>query len=363
MLILSKLLAENQDGNLSADEVLSADVIHKSGNNLLELINDILDSSKIEAGKLEVEKIEVNLPKAIEHIYYLFKPISIENKLSFSIIQNNAIPEVILSDALRLGQILKNLLSNSMKFTPSGGIVNLNIHFENNEIEFTVMDNGIGIAKDKQESIFGAFNQGDGSTSRNYGGTGLGLSITANLVGLLGGLIKLESEEGKGSKFIVRLPVGPLEVIEMVDLPEYKNDFVLQKSNIVHKEDINMSEVVSKVNKEYKIISEYQDRFNSKRMLIIDEDISNVFEISGKLMDLQMNIEEASTLKELEDKIATPFDVVLINFDSISNEELIKMESVFLTIKEKIIGVGRSHKITSLTNVKEILSEMLKLSN
>jgi signal transduction histidine kinase len=365
MLILSKLLAENKDGNLSEEEVTSSDVIYQSGSNLLELINDILDSSKIEAAKLEIEKRDINLPKTIEHIYHLFKPVSIENKLNFSVVQSNPIPDTISSDELRLGQILKNLISNAMKFTPSGGAVTLNITFEKDEIEFTVTDTGIGVPKDKQESIFGAFNQADGSTSRHYGGTGLGLSITANLVKLLDGTINLESDEGAGSKFIVRLPVGTFESNKMVTLPKYKSDFVLGEANgqAIIEPSVYIQEEPPGVTEKVKVLFEHYERFNTKRMIIIDDDISNVFDISSKLIDLQMNIEEASTLLELKEKMLLPFDVVLINFDSITNDELNKMETILFKVQKKTIEVGSSKNIRSLSNVNEILSEMLKLSN
>lgn len=367
MLILSQLLSENKTGNLSADEVQSAEVINQSGSNLLELINDILDSSKIEAGKLEVEKRAINLPKIINHIYNLFKPISIQNKLSFSITQKSKIPETILSDDLRLGQILKNLLSNSMKFTPAEGTVNLIIDYHGGDsIIFTVIDTGIGISVEKQESVFGAFNQAEGSTSRNYGGTGLGLTITSSLIDLLGGEIKVLSTEGVGSKFIVKFPIGSQENIKQIDLPEYSNEFkqeveliVIEESRIepVEKESLLVKKTTPRIG------SELKNKFIGKRMLIIDEDISNVFDISGQLVDLQLNIEEASTLIELEEKVKSPVDMVIINFDSINSGELQNMMRILEGFENKTIEIGTSKNIQTLDQISSILDAMLNLSD
>jgi len=206
MLILSKLLMDNREGNLSADQVDSAAVIHKSGNALLRLINDILDLSKIEAGKLDVEFEEFRLNDLLKDVEDIFKPLATEKKVAL-FFENKSDQKTIVSDSHRLEQIMKNIVSNAIKFTPAGGQVSVIASVQNSKVVFKVKDSGIGIPKNKQGHIFEAFKQADGSINRQYGGTGLGLSITKNLVDLLGGEISFESNEGQGTEFSVALPL------------------------------------------------------------------------------------------------------------------------------------------------------------
>jgi signal transduction histidine kinase/DNA-binding response OmpR family regulator/CHASE3 domain sensor protein len=213
ILLLSRLMAENNDRNLSSDQVESAQVIQSSGKGLLNLIDEILDLSKIEAGKMDLEFAHVPVHEICTDMETLFTPIAREKDLALHIdIQPDA-PALIETDKMRLEQILKNLLSNALKFT-ARGVVTLQVASvpENAAfIRFSVKDTGIGIPADKQQIIFEAFQQADGSTRRKYGGTGLGLSISRELAKLLGGEIRLESEPGQGSEFIVTIPVHPQE--------------------------------------------------------------------------------------------------------------------------------------------------------
>lgn len=210
ILILAKLMSDNNEGNLTKKQVEYATIIGKLGKDLLTLINNILDLSKIEAGKIELEIEDVPLHEIKLDLEQLFKVVASEKKVNLVIeIAKNA-PKTIRSDRQKLEQVLKNLMSNAFKFTPPGGIITVSFgnknRFQKDLLEISVSDTGIGISDDKQQLIFEAFRQADGSTSRKYGGTGLGLSISKELVKLLGGRLEVFSAEGKGSTFTVILP-------------------------------------------------------------------------------------------------------------------------------------------------------------
>ena len=206
-LILAKLLADNKDGNLSTEQVKFAQTISSAGNDLLALINDILDLSKIEAGKVEVVSETFPIARTAEALFKTFEPLAAEKGLGLKFIAEPGLPERIETDRQRLGQILKNLVSNALKFTQSGEI-SLRVSGEaDGRVCFAVKDTGIGIPPQQQGIIFEAFRQADGSTHRKYGGTGLGLSISRDLARLLGGDITVRSNPGEGSVFTLTLPV------------------------------------------------------------------------------------------------------------------------------------------------------------
>lgn len=200
-LILSKLLADNAGGNLSEEQVKFARTIHASGTDLLSLINDILDLSKIEAGHVEVRSEAVRTDALLSDLSALLSPVAGEKGLTFAVKAEPGTPPIIETDRQRLEQVLRNLLSNALKFTDAGGVT-LGVRADRGgKVAFTVTDTGIGIAADQQARIFDAFQQADGSISRRYGGTGLGLSISLELARRLGGDITVQSEPGKGSTF------------------------------------------------------------------------------------------------------------------------------------------------------------------
>lgn len=208
ILLLSRLMSENDEQNLSADQVEYAKVIQNSGNSLLELIDEILDLSKIEAGKMQLEYASVPVLQIMSDMNMLFHPLAAEKKIEFKTIITPGVPDFIETDKMRLEQVLKNLLSNAFKFTQEGFIhltVSLSEAFPAH-IQFAVQDTGIGISQEKQQLVFEAFQQADGSTRRKYGGTGLGLSISRELTRLLKGKIALKSEPGKGSEFSIIIP-------------------------------------------------------------------------------------------------------------------------------------------------------------
>ena len=217
-LILAKLLADNKPGNLTEEQVKFAQTISSAGHELLALINDILDLSKIESGKVELQPESVDLPRTLDSLARSFEPLARERGLVFSHTVDRG-AQRIETDAQRLGQILKNLLSNAFKFTAAGSVSVQVAAVPDGQIAFTVRDTGIGIPREQQEIIFEAFRQADGSTHRKYGGTGLGLSISRDLARLLGGDVTVQSETGKGSVFTLRLPQkypGPV-VAERMD--------------------------------------------------------------------------------------------------------------------------------------------------
>ena len=220
MLILSKMLSENPEGLLTQKQVEFAETIYSSGADLLELINEILDLSKIESGTMGVQIVSVSLDQLHQDMERQFRPVAHSRELEFDIQVSPLLPSSMSTDEKRLHQVLKNLLSNAFKFTHDGGVtleVSMapeGIHFENEELRevekvlaFCVSDTGIGIEKEKHRVIFEAFQQADGTTARVYDGTGLGLSISREIARLLGGEIHLESELGQGSAFTLYLPL------------------------------------------------------------------------------------------------------------------------------------------------------------
>ncbi|MFJ7795594.1 response regulator [Pseudomonas sp. NPDC096950] len=250
-LILAKLLAENPQDNLTAEQVKFAESIYSAGNDLLNLINDILDISKVEAGKLEMRPENTSVVRLVDGLRGMFQPMATDKKLDFQIELQPGAPMMIYTDRQRLEQVIKNLLSNAVKFTEKGS-VSLTVASQPGEgIAFIVRDSGIGIAPDQQESIFEAFRQADGTTNRRYGGTGLGLSISRDLANLLGGSISVTSEPGQGSVFTLVLPqqyvepgdepvepmratpvayvpavpvAAPVPLIAEVDIPRFNDD-------------------------------------------------------------------------------------------------------------------------------------------
>ena len=219
MLLLSRSLADNNEGNLNDKQIEIAKIMHQSGNDLLRIINDILDLSKIESGHEKAIMENVTLSDIASQIQSLYRPVAEDKGLDFSVEIASDVPKYLRSDSQRLGQILRNLLSNAFKFTLQGGVflriesTPKNVYFTNkqlnaeNTLTFSVRDTGVGISEESQHAIWEAFQQADGSISRQYGGTGLGLSISRELVRLLGGEIQLASELNIGSTFSFYLPL------------------------------------------------------------------------------------------------------------------------------------------------------------
>lgn len=208
LLILSKDLSENKKGNLDETQIESARIVYKSGRDLLQLINEVLDLSKIEAGRMDLNIEEVPINEFVANINRNFSHIAKEKGLTLVVNEDPLLPEFIKTDQQRLDQIIKNLLSNAIKFTQHGSITVSMRKDKDKSLAIDVKDTGIGIPPEKQKVIFEAFHQADGSTSRKYGGTGLGLSISRELAKLLGGEIKLSSKANEGSVFTLIIPLN-----------------------------------------------------------------------------------------------------------------------------------------------------------
>jgi CheY-like chemotaxis protein len=221
------MLAQNTTQNLTEKQVEYAKVIESAGTELLQLINDILDLSKIEAGKMDIHPEGFQLQQMLEEIETTFRPLTAEKGLEFEMVLASDMPEQLFTDEPRLRQVLRNLLSNAVKFTENGRVVLRSYitesgasplasdvlrprHGHERMVAFSVSDTGIGIAEENLETVFAAFQQADGTTSRRYGGTGLGLSVCREVANLLGGEIRVESQLGTGSTFTLLLPASAI---------------------------------------------------------------------------------------------------------------------------------------------------------
>lgn len=276
ILLLSRLLADNNEENLTKDQIEFANVINNSGNGLLELINDILDLSKIEAGKMDLQFEEIEIASFFENIRQLFTHLAKSKTLDFQITIHRDVSKNIVVDRMRLEQIIKNLLSNAFKFTDKG-FVHVTVSLPNQGqadriglaaskcLIYAVSDSGIGISKEKQDLIFEAFQQEDGSTKRKYGGTGLGLSISREIAHLLGGEIMLESEVGKGSNFKLLLPINCS--FDQINQPEDSSQF--EKNLLQEKERVREGLVIPKE------IADDRSNLSAKDkvILIVEDDI------------------------------------------------------------------------------------------
>jgi PAS domain S-box-containing protein len=294
LLILAQLLVGNKEGNLNDKQVEYARTIHSAGSDLLGLINDILDLSKAEAGKMEANPENLSLSDFLESINQKFYPVAENKGLAFSITLAEEVPPILYTDAQRLTQIMNNLLSNAFKFTSQGDVKLMVQHSSQLNISsvptkggdliaFSVIDSGIGIPKEKQADIFDAFKQADGSTSRRYGGTGLGLSISRQFANLLDGELQLVSEEGKGSSFTLYLPdiqkaYKTLEVAQTKEIISPKTDEISAvttvNKNIPYQTAEKSETVVEEVVEEIDELTD--DRANltltDKSLLIIEDD-------------------------------------------------------------------------------------------
>lgn len=274
ILLLSRLMVENDDENLNEDQIESAKVIQSSGSSLLSLIDEILDLSKIEAGKMELEFEPVNIAEISNDINGMFQPLAKEKGISFHTEISDEIPSSIETDKLRLDQILRNLLANAFKFTTKGEI-RLTIDSDpeqNNFIRFSVKDTGIGISEENQQIIFEAFQQADGSTRRKFGGTGLGLSISREITKLLGGQISVESKLGEGSTFTISIPANKeliqnkektiLEAIEEISV----SDEIIPET-IVEKDPFTLDEIPEEISDDRDAVKP-----GDKVILIVEDD-------------------------------------------------------------------------------------------
>jgi len=332
VILLSSLLAKNNKENLNDDDVKKANVINESGKELLRLINDILDLSKIESGKMELIIDEINTLETKAHYEELFEHSAEDKGLEFKVIDN--IDGVFYNDKDRLGQVIRNLISNSFKFTKQGSVV---LSFEKvdnkkSPIKVSVKDTGVGIPKEKQELIFKAFMQADGSTSREFGGTGLGLSISKELVHLMKGEIKLESVEGKGATFSIYLPnlkeqfVG--EVLGGKEKPiTTETEVINKKKNITKKleqfliieDDENFAEILKAS------VEEHGGKAFVAHSGKAGLELANKHKIDGAIIDIGLpDISGIEVIKKLKEEESTKNIFIQIISGLDQDEEMLK---------------------------------------
>ena len=370
LLILSKMLSENKDGNLTPEQVKFASTVFSSGNDLLGLINEILDLSKVEAGKMPIDPREIKMNGVQEYVEQTFRHMAEQKSLGFDIKVDDKLPPTMFTDINRLNQILKNLLSNAFKFTEQGK-VELMIKLANKGysvgslnprqkvIAFMVTDTGIGIPQDKQNLIFEAFQQADGTTSRKYGGTGLGLTISREIARLLGGWIEVKSELNIGSTFTLYLPQNYTGA-EATILGQSKGTDSGTESNI------GIPPLPPDAD------------FTGKKILVMDDDIRNIFAINSVLESRKMTVLHAengkvglSLLRGNPGIDLILMDTMMPEMDGLAATQEIRKSSKYkdlpiisLTAKamkgdrEKALNSGASDYVTKPVDPEKLLSIM-----
>ncbi|MFJ6913665.1 HAMP domain-containing protein [Streptomyces sp. NPDC101133] len=438
LLILAKLLADNADANLSPKQVEFAETIHGAGSDLLQLINDILDLSKVDAGKMDVSPTRIALVQLVDYVEATFRPLSAEKGLDLSVRVSPGLPATMHTDEQRLLQVLRNLLSNAVKFTDSGS-VELVIRPARDEvpqaireqlleagsmsdpdaelIAFSVSDTGIGIAASKMQVIFEAFKQADGTTSRKYGGTGLGLSISREIAQLLGGEIHAQSEPGRGSTFTLYLPLHPSELPPhgyQQPLPSVEGGEPSASPAAVAELPGGQAETPAEVKSyqdsqngaaalfrrrrrsagtdELPAVRERQSdagqepapqsgrgiRFGGQKVLIVDDDIRNVFALTSVLEQHGLSVlyaengrEGIEVLEQHEDVAVVLMDIMMPEMDGYATTTAIRRMPQFaglpiiaLTAKamkgdrEKAIESGASDYVTKPVDPDHLLTVM-----
>lgn len=281
ILLLSRLMAENPEENLNEDQIESAKVIQSSGSSLLTLIDEILDLAKIESGKMTLEYQDVAIDDIVKDLKNLFNPVFQEKRLQFNVQIDKELEDSIETDRLRVDQVLRNLLSNALKFTTEGSIdLHISKHQKKKDfIIFSVKDTGIGIAEDKQKIIFEAFQQADGSTRRKFGGTGLGLSISREIARLLGGELTLESKVNEGSEFSLVIPVKAVSEIEHIetdqDLVEIIREDVVEIKNILDDGEEEYYNTINTLEIPEDVADDRESIQNGDKVILIIEDDTN----------------------------------------------------------------------------------------
>ena len=326
LLILSKTLAENRGKNLTTEQVKFAETVYSSGHDLLQLINEILDLSKVEAGKMPIDPRTFPLEEVRDYIVRTFRHVADQKGLAFDIQMDPALPATMFSDPTRLQQILKNLLSNAFKFTATGGVTMLvePAADDPRSITFSVQDTGIGIPLDKHKLIFEAFQQADGTTSRKYGGTGLGLTISREMARLLGGAIEVKSAPNQGSTFTLRLPIS------------------YAGADVLPREDSKAHETA----RDPRVPPLPADAdFSGKKVLLVDDDGRNVFAITSILKARGMEVLHAENGKLALELLQAQGDVDAVLMDTMMPE----MDGLDATRAIRSLARFRSLPIISLT--------------
>ena len=348
-LILAKLLADNPDDNLTVEQVKYAQTIQSSGNDLLTLINDILDLSKIEAGHMEIRPETVSLKSLADDLRRLFEPVAEQKGLQFLIEIAPECPATIATDRQRLEQVIKNLLSNAFKFTEQGKVELTIERAADGQIALSVTDTGIGISEEQQQLVFEAFRQADGTISRRYGGTGLGLSISRELVRLLGGSVRLKSIRGEGSTFTVVIPESYSAGAVRPRQPSAPVEATAKPSRAPVTPQIPAPERARRVDDDRGTLG------GSKRILLVIEDDETFAEILRDLareMGFQCLIastgEEALTIARQHEPHAVVLDVGLPDQSGLSVLDQLKRDVRTQHIPIHVVSAG-DHAQTALS--------------
>jgi len=388
LLILSQMLTENKEGNLTPSQVEYVKTIFSSGNELLSLINDILDLSKIEAGKLTIQPEVLELADMMHYVKQYFLPVASHKNLNFIIEMSEDLPDTTFMDEQRLLQILKNLLSNAFKFTDRGSVslqvrraedqvIAKNDIFRDAEwvLAFSVTDTGIGIPKYKQTMIFEAFQQANGTTARKYGGTGLGLTISQKIARLLGGFIDIDSVEGKGSTFTLYLP--GYDVRKEVFNKHCAEVAATSLDNIPVQgaELVRTASEVRKLDESQKV-ENGNTRLEGKKILVVDDDMRNVFALTTALENQKIKAVFAENGREGIEVLEKNPDIDLVLMDIMMPEmdgyealrrirqipKYANLPIIALTAKamkndrEKCIEAGASDYISKPVNLDQLFS-------
>lgn len=399
LLILAQLLVEDKESRLTPQQIEYARTIHNAGSDLLALINDILDLSKIEAGKTETTIEAISVADFVREIEQNFRPLAEKKGLTFTLLIHDDFPAAVYTDNQRLKQIVNNLLSNAFKFTTRGAVeltlyrptpdtlVSMalkNVPF----VALSVTDSGIGIPEDKQKIIFEAFQQVDGTTSRKYGGTGLGLSISRQLARLLGGTLKVTSTEGQGSTFTLYLPEQAIQVA-----PPLEPESALVHGKIAEGEVISAAADVQEnlqsgnltdmhLSKDQQIALQMVHNKDSilaqKKVLLVDDDVRNIFALTVVLDEKSMTVitaengkEALALLEEHPDVAIVLMDIMMPEMDGYETIKRIRAQTHFhklpiiaLTAKAmkddrgRCIEVGASDYLAKPVDTTKLLSLM-----
>lgn len=306
ILVISSIMGKNRNDKLDKEQVKNMKIINSCGNDLLILINDILDISKIEAGEISINLSKINIIELIEDLLSEMKPLASEKNLNleFDCSFDNII---LLSDSHRIKQILKNLLSNAIKFTPKG-IINIILEENANDITIKVKDEGIGISTDKLNYIFERFKQADGSTTRKYGGTGLGLSISKELSILLGGDVKAFSILDKGSTFELILPkkINIKNISDdKVSISSKDEDIIIEDIVFFDMEDMDIQEI---------------NVTTEKEILIINSDYVFFFPLAISLKKDNIKLDYCKYVNESYEKLNKPYSLIILDDNNIDDE-------------------------------------------
>ncbi|MBM4761054.1 response regulator [Bacillus sp. B15-48] len=378
LLVLAQILLDNKEGNLTDKQQEYANTIYSAGKELLELINEILDLAKIESGKVEVELTETNVKEIVSLVKKQFHAIAEQKGIQYEVEVEHDVPTYILSDEQKVYQVLKNLVSNALKFTENGKVtmkVMKAIQGERELIAFSVIDTGIGVPENKRGLIFEAFQQADGTSSRKYGGTGLGLSISQGMAELLGGTITLESKKEQGSIFTLYLPVdvGMMNSEKEVAAAVESGSVGENKQGRMLFSEMNNKELENLIPEKNK---ETENILAGHHVLLVDDDMRNVYALTVALEDFGLNVHFAENGKEalkiLEEKADIDLVLTDIMMPELDGYETIKairnmkeyerLPVIALTAKamkedrQKCIEAGASDYISKPVNLENLLS-------